>query len=68
MKERNVEKGLLQEMLEIDMFELKVLKALVLRESTEIISSSHLNFFFFRKPWAENHGRVLEKKKKKIVL
>ena len=46
MKERNVEKGLLQEMLEIDMFELKVLKALVLRESTEIISSSHLNFFF----------------------
>jgi hypothetical protein len=55
MKERNVEKGLLQERLEIDLFELKVLKARVLRESTAIVSSrdDFKPFIFsFRKPWA----------------
>jgi hypothetical protein len=65
MEERNAEKGLLQEMLEVHLFELKVLKARDLRESTEIIEMilSHLFFFFFcRKPGAENHGRVLEEK------
>ena len=47
MEERNAEKGLLQEMLEVDLFELKVLKARDLRESAEIIEmiSSHLIFF-----------------------
>jgi hypothetical protein len=64
MEERNAEKGLLQEMLEVHLFELKVLKARDLRESTEIIEMilSHLFFFFCRKPGAENHGRVLEEK------
>jgi hypothetical protein len=48
IEERNAEKGLLQEMLEVDLFELKVLKARDLRESTEIIEmiSSHLFIFF----------------------
>jgi hypothetical protein len=71
MKERNVEKGLLQERLKIDLFELKVLKARVFRESTAIVSSrdDFKPFIFsFRKPGAENHGRVLEEKKKKKNL
>ena len=53
MEERNAEKGLLQEMLEVDLFELKVLKARDLRESTEIISMISSHFFFF----LENQGQ-----------
>jgi hypothetical protein len=47
MEERNAEKGLLQEMLEVHLFELKVLKARDLRESTEIIEMISSLFFFF---------------------
>jgi hypothetical protein len=62
---------LLQERLKIDLFELKVLKARVFRESTAIVSSrdDFKPFIFsFRKPGTENHGRVLEEKKKKKNL
>ncbi len=51
-------------MMEVNFFDLKVMKARDIRESTEIIEMilSHLFFFFCRKPEAENHGRVLEEK------